>query len=361
MRILGIETSCDETGIAIVNEQRKILANVLLSQIELHKIYGGVVPEVAARNHLEVIDKLIAEAMLEAQLKFTELDAIACTGGPGLIGGVIVGVMAAKTMASVLHKPFLPLNHLEGHALMPRFFYPELQFPFLLLLISGGHCQILLAQGVSQYQQIGATIDDSLGEAFDKVAKVLKLAYPGGPKIEQLALGGNAQRFPFPQPLTQHYHHDRYNFSFSGLKTAVVRTVENLAGCSLEEYLSNPNLQLSTQDRADLCASFQYTVIQILLNRIEHALIDFALPQSIQQLVISGGVAANLAIRQAIKAKVEQLIPMGQIFCPPVPYCTDNGLMIAWAGLERFRLGLIDPQSLTFSPRSRWSLAELSA
>lgn len=358
MNVLGIETSCDETGIAIVTPERKSLANILLSQIELHKLYGGVIPELAARSHLEVIDHLMAQAFQEAGLQYSDIDAIACTGGPGLIGGVIVGVMAGKTLASILNKPFLAINHLEGHALMARFFNPELEFPFILLLISGGHCQLLKVDGVGHYRKLGGTIDDSLGEAFDKVAKSLKLPYPGGPKIEQLAKLGDTKRFSFPQPLTQHHQHNLYDFSFSGLKTAVLRTIETLIGVPFEQYLHDTQLQLTATDLQDICASFQATVIAILGNRLRHVLSRVAKPDNIKYLVVSGGVAANQAIQLSLQELLQEEAPQMSLYCPPVSCCTDNGLMIAWAGLENF---LLQPQrrDLDFSPRSRWGLEEL--
>ena len=252
MKILGIETSCDETAVAIVDGDKNILANVLNSQIDLHQQYGGVVPELAARSHIEVLDGLVLQALKEANLEFKDIDAFAATSGPGLIGGVIVGMMTAKTLASIFKKPFIAINHLEAHALTVRL-TNDIQFPYLFLLISGGHCQILLAKDVGDYEKLGETIDDALGEAFDKVAQMLGLPYPGGPQVEKLAKIGDAKRFNFPRPLIDSKEH-LCNFSFSGLKTAVRREIERLIG---EEFshLTSPQ-KILPQDKANICASF---------------------------------------------------------------------------------------------------------
>ncbi|NBV05789.1 MAG: tRNA (adenosine(37)-N6)-threonylcarbamoyltransferase complex transferase subunit TsaD [Proteobacteria bacterium] len=347
MKILGIETSCDETAVAIVNGEKNILSHVLNSQIELHQKFGGVVPEVAARSHVEILDDLILQALQEANLDFKDIDAFAATAGPGLIGGVIVGLLAAKTLASVYQKPLIAVNHLEGHALTARL-TSNLEFPYLLLLLSGGHCQILFAKDVGDYEKLGETIDDALGEAFDKVAQMLALPYPGGPAVEKLAVIGNEKRFKFSRPLVGHKDH-LCDFSFSGLKTAARREIEKLAGEEFSHF-TTPQ-KIIAQDKADICASFQYVVCEIILDRLENVLkcSDVA----VQNLVIAGGVAANRYIFQKLSnwAKTKNI----KVTAPPINLCTDNAVMIAWAGIERFRIGLTD--ELNFKPRARWPLA----
>ena len=330
MIVLGIETSCDETAVAIVDDQKNILSHIVSSQIDLHQEYGGVVPEIAARSHIETLDQIILKSLKEANLEFKDINAFAATSGPGLIGGLIVGMMSAKTLASIHQKPFLAINHLEGHALTVRL-TNEINFPYLLLLISGGHCQILEAKGVGNYQKIGETIDDALGEAFDKVAKMLDLKYPGGPEIEKLALNGNPNRFQFPLPLIDNKDH-KYNFSFSGLKTATLREIEKIK-------------TLDNQTKSDICASFQNTVTKILINRLTNSIKKV----KTTQLVIAGGVAANRYIFDQLKewAHSNQI----EVITPPIKLCTDNGAMIAWAGIEKLKLGQID--SLDFNPLAR--------
>lgn len=348
MKILGIETSCDETAVAIVDEQKNILAHALNSQIELHKKFGGVVPELAARGHVEVLDELILQALQTANLKFEEIDGFAATSGPGLIGGVIVGMMAAKTLASVFKKPFLAVNHLEGHALTARL-TSDLEFPYLLLLISGGHCQILIAQGVGNYEKLGETIDDALGEAFDKVAQMLGLPYPGGPQVEKMARLGDENRFKFSRPLIDGVLNREHlcDFSFSGLKTAVRRQIEKLIGEDFS-HLTSPQ-KILEQDKADICASFQKIVCEIIVNRLEN--VDLK-KHSVKKLVIAGGVAANRYIFAALHnwATKHNL----EVVAPPIALCTDNAAMIAWAGVEKMRLGLLD--DLNFKPKARWDL-----
>jgi N6-L-threonylcarbamoyladenine synthase len=346
VKVLGIETSCDETAVSIVDDQKKILAHVLNSQIDLHKKFGGVVPELAARGHIEVLDHLVLRALKEANLKFEEIDGFAATCGPGLIGGVIVGMVAAKTLSSIYKKPFLAVNHLEGHALTARL-TDNVEFPFLLLLISGGHCQILLAKGVGDYKKLGETIDDALGEAFDKVAQMLDLPYPGGPSVEKLAKDGDEKRFKFSKPLIDSKSHEHlYDFSFSGLKTAVRREIEKLTG---EEFshLTTPK-KILQKDKADIAASFQHVVCEILINRLENILKKV----SVKKLVIAGGVAANRYIFSALQnwAKKHNL----EIITPPLSLCTDNAAMIAWAGIEKLKLGKVD--EITFKPKARWDL-----
>lgn len=350
MKILGIETSCDETAVAIVDDQKNILAHTINSQIKLHEQYGGVVPELAARGHIEVLDKLILETLKKANLKLEDIDAIAATAGPGLIGGVIVGLVSAKTLASVLQKPFIAVNHLEAHALTVRL-TSDIQFPYLLLLVSGGHCQILLAKGVGDYEKYGETIDDAIGEAFDKVAQMLGLPYPGGPAVEKLALQGDELKYKFPKPLIDSDKEKKhlFDFSLSGLKTAVRRQIEKLtAGEFLHEISA---AKLSHQEKSDICASFQKTIVEIILNRLENIL-EYKHPQT-NKIVLAGGVAAN----EYIFAKLNNWAATKSftVIAPPLNLCTDNAAMIAWAGIEKMKLGLVD--ELDFKPRARWELS----
>lgn len=342
MIVLGIETSCDETAAAIVTDAREIRADVVLSQLDDHTPYGGVVPEIAARAHLQHLDGLIRRAMDEAGLGFGDLDAVAATGGPGLIGGVIVGVMTAKAIAAARDLPFVAVNHLEGHALTARL-TDDVAFPYLLL-VSGGHCQLLVVEGVGRYRRLGTTIDDAVGEAFDKTAKLLGLGYPGGPLVEKAAArASDPGRFELPRPMVGRPGCD---FSFSGLKTAVRRHVEGLAS------------PLSPQDQADLAAAFQATVADVMADRCARAIRLFRQdhPQG-GALVVAGGVAANKALRARLQdlAAAEGL----PFVAPPLRLCTDNAAMIAWAGIERFRLGQSDP--LSFAPRPRWPLDPTAA
>lgn len=337
IRILGIETSCDETAAAVVTDARDILSNVVLSQVDEHQPYGGVVPEIAARSHLDHMDHIVQKALADAKLTLDDVDAIAATGGPGLIGGVIVGVMTGKALASVAGKPFIAVNHLEGHALTARL-TDELEFPFLLLLVSGGHCQFLSVTHVGKYEKLGGTVDDALGEAFDKTAKMLGLPYPGGPQVEQLAKQGNEKAFAFPVPMKGRAGCD---FSFSGLKTAVRHAIQNIG-------------EVSDKQRADICASFQFTAAESICDRMQHAIAAFQQkhPEG-RAFVLAGGVAANQYLRGCIEHVASQ---HGMaLVAPPVKLCTDNAAMIAWAGLERFRLGMTD--GLDFEPKARWPLA----
>jgi N6-L-threonylcarbamoyladenine synthase len=338
MNILGIETSCDETAAAVVTDERRILANVVHSQLEEHAPYGGIVPEIAARSHIDTLDGIVAAAMSRAGLGFDDLDGVAATGGPGLIGGVIVGIMTAKGIAAARNIPFLAVNHLEGHALTVRL-TDGLAFPYLLLLVSGGHTQLLIVEGVGNYQRIGTTIDDAVGEAFDKTAKMLGLGYPGGPAVEKAAGTGNKGRFSLPRPMKGRPGAD---FSFSGLKTAVRRTIETL-----------PPGPVTTGDASDICASFQDAVSTVIADRTTNAIKTFRErhPQG-NSLVVAGGVAANTHLRATLEQVAEdQNI---QFIAPPQALCTDNGAMIAWAGAERLGLGLVD--TLDFAPRPRWPL-----
>ena len=346
MRLLGIETSCDETAAGIVARDAsgtgRILSNVVYSQLTEHAPYGGVVPELAARAHVSHLDHIVARAAAEAGLRLSDVDGIAATAGPGLIGGVLVGLTTAKALAAALGKPLIAVNHLEAHALTARL-TDGLQFPYLLLLVSGGHSQFVLVRGVGEYERWGTTIDDALGEAFDKVAKLLGLGVPGGPEVEKLASAGDPRRFDFPRPLL---NQDRLDFSFSGLKTAVRLAAEAIA-------------PLTDQDAADICASFQRAVTEIVSTRARAALARFAaqMPDTRPVLVVAGGVAANQAIRKALNRLAFEV--GATLVVPPPDLCTDNGAMIAWAGCERLALGLADP--LDVAPRARWPLDEIAA
>src|ERR1700736_378532 len=343
MLVLGIETPCDETAAAIVRPHEdgrgEIVANVVLSQSAEHAAYGGVVPEIAARAHVEVLDLTIAQAMVEAQTSFEALDAVAAAAGPGLIGGVIVGLTMAKAIALVIEKPLVAVNHLEAHALTARL-TDGIQFPYCLFLASGGHTQIVAVLDVGKYVRLGTTLDDAIGEAFDKTAKLLGLGYPGGPQVEKEAIGGNPARFPLPRPMIGRAHAD---FSLSGLKTALRLEAERIA-------------PLSDQDVRDLCASFQQSVVDVVADRLRSGLKLFrerhGKPTA---LVAAGGVAANEAIRKVLHRVAFEAGTV--LVVPPAELCTDNGAMIAWAGAERLALGLTE--TLETSPRARWSLHEV--
>lgn len=343
--VLGIETSCDETAAAVVTGAGEIRSDLVLSQLDEHRPYGGVVPEIAARSHMDHIDRLVEDAMDQAGLTYAELDGIAATAGPGLIGGVFVGVMTAKAIALAWEKPFLAVNHLEGHALSVRL-SDKIDFPYLLLLVSGGHCQLLAVEGVGRYRRLGGTIDDALGEAFDKTAKLLGLGYPGGPAVEQAAAAGNPAAFDLPRPMLGRPGLD---FSFSGLKTAV-RHAADKAG-----VLGGGG---DDQTRADLAAAFQAAAGDILAERCTKALEVFQRDYGTAgPLVVAGGVAANRSLR----ARLEEVAAKAgsRLVAPPPKLCTDNAAMIAWAGVERLALGLTDP--LDFPARPRWPLESLSA
>jgi N6-L-threonylcarbamoyladenine synthase len=327
--ILGLESSCDETAAALVTSDRTVLAHKLATQEAAHRPFGGVVPEIAARAHVDVLASLIEQALDEAGVTLNEVDAIAATAGPGLIGGVMVGLVTGKALAHAAGKPLVAVNHLEGHALSPRLADSALQFPYLLLLVSGGHCQLLLVDGVGQYRRLATTIDDAAGEAFDKTAKLLKLGFPGGPAVEEAARSGNAKAVPLPRPLvgTAEPH-----FSFAGLKSAVLRARD--AGIHKPE---------------DIAASFQQAVVDCLVDRTRRAIHR---AEGATALVVAGGVAANQSIRSALEAlAAANGLPF---FAPPLWLCTDNAAMIGWAGAERFALGLTDP--LDIIARPRWPL-----
>jgi len=332
MIVLGLETSCDETAAALVADDKRVLAEALLSQQAEHRPFGGIVPEIAARSHLDHLDGLIRRAMAEAGVGFGDLAGVAATGGPGLIGGVMVGVMTAKAISAVAGLPFLAVNHLEGHALSVRLI-EEVAFPYLLLLVSGGHCQLLLVHDVGRYRRLGTTIDDAAGEAFDKAAKLLGLGYPGGPAIERAAQAGDPKRIPLPRPMLGRPGAD---FSFSGLKTALRHRVA----------------EARPEATADLAASFQAAVIDCLADRTANAIVMAREDAAPTALVVAGGVAANGALRR----RLEDVAAVGglRLVAPPLKLCTDNAAMIAWAGIERLRLGLTD--GLDFAPRPRWPL-----
>jgi N6-L-threonylcarbamoyladenine synthase len=327
--ILGLESSCDETAAALVCSDRTILSHALAGQEDHHRAFGGVVPEIAARAHADLMTPLVETALADAGLSLYDVDAIAATAGPGLIGGVMVGLVTAKALAMAAGKPLIAVNHLEGHALSPRLIDPELAFPYLLLLVSGGHCQLLRVNGVGDYHRLATTIDDAVGEAFDKSAKILGLGFPGGPAVERVAREGIAKAVPLPRPLKGA---DEPHFSFAGLKSAVLRA------------------HASGQYRVeDIAASFQQAAVDCLEDRLEYSLARIA---PLKALVVAGGVAANEAVRAMLLSVAER---HGMRFvAPPHWLCTDNGAMIAWAGVERFAAGLTDPLDVVARPR--WPL-----
>jgi len=324
--ILGLESSCDETAAALVTGDRRVLAHRLAGQEAAHAPYGGVVPEIAARAHVEALEPLVAAALADAGVTLADVDAVAATAGPGLIGGVMVGLVTGKALAHAAGKPLVAVNHLEGHALSPRLTDPDLGFPYLLLLVSGGHCQLLLVEGAARYRRLATTIDDAAGEAFDKTAKLLGLGFPGGPAVERAAAAGDPGAVPLPRPLKGSAEP---HFSFAGLKAAVARVVG--------QYPAE-----------DIAASFQQAVVDCLLDRTTRALAQVQ-PTA---LVVAGGVAANGAVRAALQslAAAHGL----RFVAPPLWLCTDNAAMIAWAGAERYAAGLTDP--LDTPARPRWPL-----
>ena len=328
--ILGLESSCDDSAAALVTSDRSMLAQAVVGQTSAHQPYGGVVPEIAARAHVEILPGLIEKVLADAKMSIHDVDAVAATAGPGLIGGVMVALLAGKGLALAAGKPLIAVNHLEGHALSPRLADPDLVFPYLLLLVSGGHCQLLEVRGVGDYRRLATTIDDAAGEAFDKAAKLLGLAYPGGPAIEELAKQGDSAAVPLPRPLVGS---GEPHFSFAGLKSAVQRAVAS--GDFRPE---------------DIAASFQQAVVDCLIDRTSLALRN----SDTSALVVAGGVAANQAIRTALSdlAKREGM----RFSVPPGWLCTDNAAMIAWAGAERLALGKCDP--LDVPARARWPLDE---
>jgi N6-L-threonylcarbamoyladenine synthase len=344
MIILGIETTCDETAAAVVRRtddgQGRILSNIVLSQIAQHAEFGGVVPEIAARAHVEALDHIIAKAMAEARVSFRALDGVAAAAGPGLIGGVIVGLTTAKAIALAHDKPLIAVNHLEAHALTARL-TDGTAFPYCLFLASGGHTQILGVRGVGDYLRFGGTVDDAIGEAFDKTAKLLGLGYPGGPLVEKEAEQGDPTRFALPRPMAGRRDAD---FSLSGLKTALRLEAEKVA-------------PLRDRDVADLCASFQQAVVDVIKDRMRSGLAMFRVRVGTPSaLVCAGGVAANQAIRKVLHRVAFEIGV--ELVAPPPALCTDNGAMIAWAGAERLALGL--PDGLDVAPRARWPLDQVT-
>lgn len=342
---LGIESSCDETSAAVVDSDHNILSHIIYSQIPEHQKYGGVVPELAARSHILSIDDVIKKTIENANIKLEDLDVIAATAGPGLIGGVLVGWMCALGISQSLNKPLVAVNHLEGHALVPRLVgtnaddkntNTKLEFPYLLMLASGGHTMILKVKDVGNYELIGQTLDDSSGEAFDKVGKMLGLPYPGGPEVDKRANKGH-NIFNFPKPLCDKQSSD---FSFSGIKTSVRTLLSNTKQPYNEDFIN------------DVCSSFQKTVVDCIVNRLNHAMDKV---KDVKYLVLAGGVAKNSDIRKAMEELAEK--NNMKFIAPPLNLCTDNGAMIAWAGIENFLKGNIVKEP--FKPRPRWSLTEL--
>lgn len=329
MIVLGIETSCDETSASVVTSDRKILSNCILSQIKDYEAYGGVIPEIAARNHLHYLPKIVDKALAEANVSLQDLDAIAVTSGPGLIGGLLIGVLFAQGLSLSLKKPLYGINHLEGHALTPRL-TDNVPFPFLLLLVSGGHCQFLEVKGVGDCALLGTTIDDAIGEAFDKVAKMMGLSYPGGPIIERLAKDGDENAFDLPRPL---YHAPNFDLSFSGLKTAVKNIVTKH--------------EITDKFKADMAASFQKAVGDVLVKKTKNILQN----HSFERMVIAGGVSANQYLKTRLMNECSTFNV--DLFTPPLILCTDNAAMIAWAALERMSLGL---KPAPIKPKPRWPL-----
>jgi N6-L-threonylcarbamoyladenine synthase len=345
LTVLGIETSCDETAAAVLRldaDGPHVLSDIVLGQALQHAPYKGIVPEIAARAHVEGLDGTIAAAMGDAKVGFAELDGVAAAAGPGLIGGVMVGLLAGKAIALAHGKPLIGVNHLEGHALSPRLVPGGATFPYLLLLVSGGHCQFIAVLDVGVYRRYGSTMDDALGEAFDKLAKLLDLGFPGGPLVEKAAQSGDSKRFTLPRPLLGR---EGCDFSFAGLKTACAREVERLG-------------ELTDEDKADLSASFQAAVLDIVEDRTRNAMGMFdAVWGAKARLVAAGGVAANQAIRDRLGSLAAERDY--DFIAPPLKWCTDNGAMIALAGAERLRLGFSD--DLSFPARPRWPLDEEAA
>ena len=338
MIVLGIETSCDETAAAVVSSEREILSESIYSQIKTHEEYLGVVPELAARSHIDHCSAVVKDAINKANLSISQVDAIAATAGPGLLGGLLVGLTTAKAISLAAKKPFIAINHLDGHALTPRLSH-SLEFPYLLLLISGGHSMFLAVEGPGKYKLLGQSIDDALGEAFDKTGRLLGLGYPGGPAIEKIAVNGDPFRFRLPHPLKGR---DNCDFSFSGLKTAVRQTAEKLS-------------PLTLKDREDIAASFQYTICKIIEERLKNAIREYIeyYPND-RRLATSGGVASNNMIRKTLLNLAEK--NSFDLFIPEPKLCTDNGAMIAWAGVEHSLLGYKSDYS--FDVRARWPLGE---
>ncbi len=338
IKILGLESSCDDTAASVVDSKPSILSNIIITQNQEHKAFKGVVPEIAARSHLANLKFALDKCISEATISLNDIDAVAATSGPGLIGGIIVGSTYGKAIASVLNKPFLAINHLEGHALTAQL-TDGVKFPYLLFLASGGHCQFVAVEGIGKYKVLGQTLDDALGEAFDKVAKMMDLGFPGGPIIEKLAKDGDIHRFKFPHPL---FNQKNSNMSFSGLKTAVRMQIQEIG-------------KLNKQDMYDIAASFQTVVCAVIVEKIKYAVKQYEKSCNGKNIVVSGGVACNMQIRSALNLFANSC---GYNFvAPPIKLCTDNAAMIAFAGLQRFKMGIID--GMDFKPRARWGLEEV--
>ena len=347
MLILGFESSCDETGVALVCTERGVLAHALHTQASMHQAYGGVVPELASRDHIRRVVPLTKLVLREAAVSIHEIDAIAYTAGPGLAGALLVGAGAARSIAWSLNKPAIEIHHLEGHLLSPRLAEPKPEFPFIALLVSGGHTQIMRVNGVGQYELLGETWDDAAGEAFDKTAKLLGLGYPGGPQLARLAEQGDENQFSLPRPLM---NRSGYDFSFSGLKTAVLNHVQKLVGQTANASLLEP------QVKADLAAATQAAIIDVLAAKSLSALRDSGL----SQLVVAGGVGANRRLRDTLIAYCQQ--SGAEVYFPPLELCTDNGAMIAYAASERVTAGLVDiktHQNHAFTVSPRWPLTQI--
>ncbi|MEP2716722.1 tRNA (adenosine(37)-N6)-threonylcarbamoyltransferase complex transferase subunit TsaD [Pseudophaeobacter sp.] len=348
LTLLGLESSCDDTAAAVVRQapgqRAEVLSSIVFGQTELHSAFGGVVPEIAARAHAEKLDLCVVDALKAAEVTLHDLDAIAVTAGPGLIGGVMSGVMCAKGIAAATGLPLVGVNHLAGHALTPRL-TDDVTYPYLMLLVSGGHCQYLIARGPEDFTRLGGTIDDAPGEAFDKTARLLGLPQPGGPSVQQEAESGDPKRFRFPRPLIQRAD---CNLSFSGLKTALMR---------MRDQIVAEKFGLTRQDRADLCAGFQAAVADVLASKTRRALALYLdeTPQT-PTLAVAGGVAANTAIRTALETVCQEMNT--RFVAPPLVLCTDNAAMIAYAGMERFKAGARDGMDLTARPR--WPLDQSS-
>ena len=337
MKVLAIETSCDETALAVL-DNNQVLCHHIYSQAKLHSLYGGVVPDIASRNHTKILPLLMEKIVQKSRIDLTQLDGIAATGGPGLMGALVIGVMYAKTMAMILKKKFIAINHLEGHAMSIKASNPNITYPYLLLLISGGHSQIIAVHKFSQYEIIGNTLDDAIGESFDKVAKMLGLGYPGGPLVEKMAQYGDKSAFILPKPIIDQ---KKCNFSFSGLKSAVMRLI-----------MKQPIL--TDKIKSDICASFQATIADILCHKLTKAIKLFNTEHSIKPtIIIAGGVAANTYIRNTLQSR----LPDCTINFPPIQFCTDNAVMIGYAAIERFKLG--HENNLQFSPKSKWPINEI--
>ena len=336
MKVLGFETSCDETAVAIYDSEQGLLADEIYSQIDIHQRFGGVVPELASRDHIRKLMPLTEQVLTDSNLKLTDIEGIAYTSGPGLIGAVMVGAMFARSLAYALAVPSVGVHHMEGHLLAPMLDNEKPDFPFLALLVSGGHTQLIQVNAIGDYELLGESLDDAAGEAFDKVAKMLELSYPGGPNVAKLAEQGDAQRFKFPRPMCDRPGLD---FSFSGLKTSVLNTVHKH--------------ELTEQIKADVAASFQQAVVDTLLYKCKRAIKQ----TEMQTLVVAGGVSANQALRDGLQAMAQSLSV--QVLYPQLRYCTDNAAMIAYAGCQRLMAGQRDDLSLNVKPR--WPLSELAS